>query len=202
MSTPVIIVGNGISRKGINLRLYKRKGYRLYGCNRAYEDLKFDRLFCTDLGMTKEIVESNYHGRIVVRPGNTEVRDERIEIFDADTKYWEGRNRRGVVCTGTRAVLYALEKGYEPYLLGFDLYDPGDKKLIRPSQVENIYAGTKFYDVTRKAVRIETAKRFGEQLEKYYNSLWRVTTPHTASIDTTREIPMQEFLSRAAAGYL
>ena len=152
--------------------------------------------------MTKEIVESNYSGRIVTRPGSTEMRDERIEIFDADTKYWEGKNRRGVICTGTRAVLYALEEGYEPYLLGFDLYDPGDKKLIRPSQVENIYAGTKFYDVTRKSVRIETAKRFGEQLEKYYDELWRVTTPHTASIDTTREIPMQEFLSRAAAGYL
>lgn len=202
MQTPVIIVGNGISRKDINIRLYKRKGYKLYGCNRAYEDLKFDRLFCTDLGMTKEIVESNYPGRIVVRPGGTELRDERIEIFDADTIHRGPNNRRGIVCTGTRAVLYALEKGYLPYLLGFDLYNPGDNLLERPSQIENMYAGTKFYDVTRKAVRIETAKRFGEQLEKYYDKLWRVTTPSTVSIDPNREISMPEFLSRAAAGYL
>lgn len=199
----LIIVGNGPSRGQINLWQYKRKGYVLYGCNRAYEDLVFDRLFCTDRGMTEEIVKSSYRGRIVVRPGNDEILDKRIEVFDADKIYRGERPKKETVASGTRALLYGIEKGYKNiYLLGFDLYDPGDKKLIRPSAVTNIYAGTKFYEVTRTSLRVETAKRFGAQIEKYYHLCRRVTTEKTASIDPKREISRNEFLSRAAAGLL
>lgn len=55
----VFVLGNGESRKGIDLDALKQKG-PVYGCNALYRDWAPDALVCVDGGMMHEVYESGY----------------------------------------------------------------------------------------------------------------------------------------------
>ena len=57
--TNVFLIGNGESRKGLDLNKLKPKG-RVYGCNALYRDFKPDVLISVDHGIMHEIYHSGY----------------------------------------------------------------------------------------------------------------------------------------------
>jgi len=123
------ILGNGISRKGIDLNLLKQQG-KIYGCNALYREFTPDVLIATDRLIAAQIQESGYaknHKFYTRRP---------IEGLGAQLVpkayfgYSSGPNAIGVACIdGHRNI----------YLLGFDM---GPTPSMR---FNNVYAGTEFY---------------------------------------------------------
>src|SRR6056300_391522 len=57
--TRVFVLGNGESRKNINLNLLKDRG-SVWGCNGLYRDFTPDALVCIDGGMMHEVYSSGY----------------------------------------------------------------------------------------------------------------------------------------------
>lgn len=57
--TRVFVLGNGESRKNINLKGLKSIG-KVYGCNALYRDFTPDALVCVDGGMIHEVYSSGY----------------------------------------------------------------------------------------------------------------------------------------------
>ena len=57
--TKVFVLGNGESRKNINLNALKTKG-KVYGCNGLYRDFVADTLVVVDGGMMHEVYSSGY----------------------------------------------------------------------------------------------------------------------------------------------
>ena len=55
----IVVVGNGISRKNIDLWQLK-KHYTIYGCNAIYREFQPDILFCVDDRMSNELHVSGY----------------------------------------------------------------------------------------------------------------------------------------------
>jgi hypothetical protein len=55
----VFVLGNGESRKSVDLNVLKTKG-TVYGCNALYRDFTPDALICVDGGMMHEVYESGY----------------------------------------------------------------------------------------------------------------------------------------------
>lgn len=55
----VFVLGNGESRKKINLNTIKTFG-KIYGCNAIYRDIAPDALICVDGGMIHEVYTSGY----------------------------------------------------------------------------------------------------------------------------------------------
>jgi len=55
----VFVLGNGESRKSVDLDVLKTKG-TVYGCNALYRDFTPDALICVDGGMMHEVYESGY----------------------------------------------------------------------------------------------------------------------------------------------
>ena len=56
----IFILGNGTSRKGLDLSSLKSAG-PVYGCNALYRDFSPDILFSVDPPMIEEIIKSGYH---------------------------------------------------------------------------------------------------------------------------------------------
>ena len=123
------ILGNGISRKGIDLNLLKLQG-KIYGCNALYREFTPDVLIATDRLIAAQIQESGYaknHKFYTRRP---------IEGLGAQLVpkayfgYSSGPNAIGVACIdGHRNI----------YLLGFDMGPTENNRF------NNIYADTEFY---------------------------------------------------------
>ncbi len=59
MTNKVFVLGNGESRKDIDLDFLRQKG-PVYGCNALYRDWTPDGLVCVDGGMMHEVYESGY----------------------------------------------------------------------------------------------------------------------------------------------
>jgi len=59
MTSRVFVLGNGESRKNVNLDGLKSVG-PVYGCNALYRDFTPDALICVDGGMMHEVYESGY----------------------------------------------------------------------------------------------------------------------------------------------
>jgi hypothetical protein len=123
------ILGNGISRKGIDLNLLKQQG-KIYGCNALYREFTPDVLIATDRLIAAQIQECGYaknHKFYTRRP---------IEGLGAQLVpkayfgYSSGPNAIGVACIdGHRNI----------YLLGFDMGPTENNRF------NNIYADTEFY---------------------------------------------------------
>ena len=57
--TKVFVLGNGESRKGLDLDGLRKHG-KIYGCNALYRDYSPDALVCVDGGMIHEVYSSGY----------------------------------------------------------------------------------------------------------------------------------------------
>ncbi len=127
--TIAFVLGNGISRKGVDVAQLSRHG-KVYGCNALYRDHVPDVLVATDRPIATEIQESGYsakHQFYTRRPiaglGAKEV-----------PKAYFGFSS-GPVATG----IAAMDGHRRIYLLGFDMGPTPDRLF------NNLYAGTEFY---------------------------------------------------------
>lgn len=131
MSKVALIVGNGPSRKSVDLNLYTGS-LPIYGCNALYRDFDgWDYLFSIDHGMVDEIKNDIIapKGKVIVPP---------VDMHFEDEAYNKIRRRNN---TGMIAMEYAFQHGYNILLcLGFDF-------LIADAEIstDNVYAGTKNY---------------------------------------------------------
>jgi hypothetical protein len=132
MST-AFVVGNGTSRKPIELETLKKYG-PIYACNAVYRDFKPDHLIAVDSKMVMEIVKTGWqkHNKVYTNH-NKQFKDiQHLNILNP-SKGWS---------SGPTALDLASDHGHETlYILGFDFKGTtgtgkGDDK------VNNLYAGT------------------------------------------------------------
>lgn len=137
----MLVIGNGESRKGIDIGLYK--GTKI-GCNAIYRDFSVDHLICCDKRMVIEAQSNGYKGTIYTRkdwlgqlkgvelvpqlPYNGASRPD-------DPWHWG---------SGPYAVLLAarLSNGYVD-MIGFDLHSD-------TPNINNVYKDTLNYDKSNK----------------------------------------------------
>lgn len=130
--TMAFVLGNGVSRKGIDLDRLRQHG-AIYGCNALYREYTPDVLVATDRPIATAIQESGYALK------NTFYTRRPIEGLGANSvpKAYFGYS------SGPIATAVAALDGYNRiYLLGFDM-GPDQNK-----QFNNIYADTEFYKPT------------------------------------------------------
>lgn len=124
------VVGNGVSRKSINLESLKEYG-KVYGCNALYRDFDPDLLVAVDTKMIVEINKSKVQHRIPVwtNPNKSYSNISGLNFFNP-SKGWS---------SGPTALCKASDDGFtEIYILGFDYKGLGENY----SKVNNIYAGS------------------------------------------------------------
>ena len=60
--TTAFVLGNGVSRQGIDLSMLQRHG-KIYGCNALYKDFEPDVLVATDRPIAEHIQQLGYAQR-------------------------------------------------------------------------------------------------------------------------------------------
>jgi hypothetical protein len=127
--TTAFVLGNGVSRKGIDLDQLRRHGL-IYGCNALYREFVPDVLVSTDRPIATAIQESGYaltHKFYTRKPLSN------LGAQPVPRPYYG-------YSSGPIAVALAAEHGARTvYLVGFDM-GPANN-----NQFNNIYAGTEFY---------------------------------------------------------
>ena len=149
MKKIAFIIGNGISRKPVNLSKLVNQG-TIFGCNALYREFNnFHYLVSIDKQF-QTIIEAN-----------DEVfgKDERI-IFPPDDECWEDAeyspNRRRSNA-GMNAMLEAIRRGYDHlYCLGFD-FVLKDKEL----STHNVFKNQEGYGPETHANHLDNAHRIG-----------------------------------------
>lgn len=125
----IVVIGNGISRKNIDLWQLK-KHYIVYGCNAIYREYQPDILFCVDDRMCNELHVSGYSKvHTVITPNKYSCPSATHIKINSNWKKWN---------CGALACLYAATQ--EPktiYLIGFDI---GGEEGYR-----NMYEGSIHY---------------------------------------------------------
>jgi hypothetical protein len=127
--TTAFVLGNGVSRQNIDLKLLKQKG-KIYGCNALYREFTPDVLVATDRPIATAIQESGY---ALVNKFYTRKPLENTGALGVPGPY-HGYS------SGPIAVALAAQDGHQyVYLLGFDMGPNKNQKI------NNLYAGTEFY---------------------------------------------------------
>jgi hypothetical protein len=117
-----LIIGNGESRKGLNLEELKQ-GYFTIGCNALYRDFTPHILVSVDKDMINEVIGNEYAGVLLKR------------TYDYVFEYRGYLIKDLKMTCGATAIDIALGLGFKEIdLIGFDLDKTG------------IYLGTKNYD--------------------------------------------------------
>ena len=148
------IVGNGVSRKEIDLNSLVGKG-AIFGCNALYRDFdQWDFLVAIDDGMIAELLQKDFSPKTLIVPPVS----ERFE----SAEYNPGYRRRSNA--GMNAMLEAIRRDYKfLYCLGFDFLLEGEVS------VDNLYKDTPNYGIeTRTRIednyhRIRYLEWFAEQ---------------------------------------
>lgn len=144
-SNKAFVIGNGESRKGIDLT--QIKNYTTIGCNALHRDFTTDHLICCDRRMADEAVNNPKTNSTSIY-----VRESWFHYF---RKILKNKNIKSLPSipfvgelkkdqpdhwgSGCYAVLLAAHLQFkEIHLLGFDLYSTNNK-------VNNVYKGTQNY---------------------------------------------------------
>jgi hypothetical protein len=123
----VIILGNGESRKELDLAALK-KWCPLFGCNALFTEFPPDILFVVDRPISEEVNRSQY--------ARTHKVVARCPECCTGAEKWIGPGWSA----GNVAILYACRQGYKKiYLVGFDLWQNEGGKI------NNIYKGREHY---------------------------------------------------------
>jgi hypothetical protein len=143
----VLVIGNGESRKVVDLENLKKKFYTI-GCNALHRDFISDKLVCCDRRMADESTENP-----LTKQTEIYVRKEWYHFFRKIKKNknirlvpdlpYKGTERRDDPInwgSGGYAVLLAALEFDHIYLLGFDLYPNIDNKF------NNIYKNSQNYN--------------------------------------------------------
>jgi len=129
------VLGNGTSRKSINLDQLKENG-TIYGCNALYREFEPDYLVAVDTKMILEINKAGYqHSHSVWTNPNRAYHQMNGFNFFNPSKGWS---------SGPTALwLASTHDTQDIYILGFDYQGIDDK-------INNIYAGTPNYKKTHE----------------------------------------------------
>jgi len=186
--TTAFVIGNGVSRKSIDLTELKRLG-KVYGCNALYREFEPDVLVATDRPIGEQIQNSGYASR---NRFYTRKPIAGLGAHAVPQDIWG-------YSSGPIAVnLAALDGHVVIYMLGFDM-GPAATGLFN-----NVYADTEFYKTsaanptyagnwTRQL--IDTAKKF-PQVE--FVRVQGATTAKITQFDkitNLKHMPIQEFQS-------
>ena len=130
MTKTAFVLGNGTSRKSINLEQLKTKG-TVYGCNALYREIDPDFLVAVDVKMILEINQAGYQHSHSVWTNRNRAYDKMNGFnFFNPSKGWS---------SGPTALHLASEhQNNVIYIIGFDYQGIEDK-------INNIYADTPNY---------------------------------------------------------
>lgn len=143
--TPVLVIGNGESRKGIDIPPL-RNDFILIGCNAIHRDTTVDHLVCCDRRMAEEATDNpNTQDTLIY------VRDDWFNYFrkikkNKNVRYvpnlpYQGDQKQDKPDnwgSGCYAILLATTLSNEISILGFDLYGTNNR-------VNNVYKNTSNY---------------------------------------------------------
>lgn len=130
--TTAFVIGNGISRQGIDLYLLKQQG-KIYGCNALYREFTPDVLVATDKPISAEIQKSGYSQNNKFYTRRPLPDTGALTLPRQYYGYSSGPNACG---------LAALDGHVHIYLVGFDM-GPTSNNFFN-----NIYADTEFYKMS------------------------------------------------------
>jgi hypothetical protein len=142
---PVLVIGNGESRIGLDLNSFKEH-FVTIGCNALHREFIPDHLVCFDRRMASESTENSNTKQTLIHvrkdwfhyfrkiKKNKNVRELPALPYVADAKV-DNPNNWG---SGAYAVLIAAMNYNKIYLLGFDLWSSS-------TLVNNVYKGTANY---------------------------------------------------------
>ena len=131
------VLGNGISRQGIDIEKLKEFG-KIYACNAIYRELDPDYLIAVDVKMVLEITRKKYQltHKDVWTNTNKAYKDIAGLNYFKPSKGWS---------SGPTALHFATTHGYKKiFILGFDYKGQGEGN----KRVNNLYAGTPNYKKT------------------------------------------------------
>lgn len=134
--TVAFVLGNGTSRKGLNLSQLNKFG-KIYGCNALYREYSPDYLVAVDVKMILEINSKKYQmeHEVWTNPNKQYRGFEGFNYFQP-SKGWS---------SGPTALWLASTHGHDTiYILGFDYVGLPDEKG-NFNKVNNLYAGTQNY---------------------------------------------------------
>jgi hypothetical protein len=126
------VLGNGVSRKSINLEDLKPLG-KTYACNAVYRTFRPDYLVAVDVKMILEIAKAGFQNRneVWTNPNKSYARLQNLNYF-SPSKGWS---------SGPTALWLASQHNYETiYILGFDF-----RGLNEGRSFNNMYADTANY---------------------------------------------------------
>ena len=130
MKKIAFVLGNGTSRKSIDLNQLKEKG-TVYGCNALYREFEPDHLVAVDTKMILEINKAGYqhNHHVWTNPNRAFHRMNGFNFFNP-SKGWS---------SGPTALhLASTHDNDDMYILGFDYQGLNDK-------INNVYADTPNY---------------------------------------------------------
>jgi hypothetical protein len=135
----VLVIGNGESRKTINLNDVDSE--IKVGCNALFRDFTVEHLVCCDRRMVREALEQNFSKSIHTRDDWLDIFKKYPQVFGVPKIPYLGQLRSDQPFhwgSGSYAVLLGANLGNTVSLLGFDLW--GNNNLIN-----NVYKGTDNY---------------------------------------------------------
>jgi len=150
-SSCAFVLGNGVSRKNIDLHALKQYGV-VYGCNALYREFEPNYLVAVDVKMVLEINKAGYQHRneVWTNPNKSYAKIQNLNYF-YPSKGWS---------SGPTALWLASQHWYEKiYILGFDY-----KGLSDGQKFNNVYADSMNYKRSS-----ESATYFGNWLRQTKN---------------------------------
>jgi hypothetical protein len=142
-TNPAVIIGNGVTRRGIDLERFRKIG-PIFGCNAIYREFSPDFLIAFDEKISVEIDNAQL-GDInrIITPWN-----DQFEPAEANPS--RPRNNAGMV-----AMAEAIKRGHDRlYLLGMDFVLED-----RSRNLQTVYDGTNCYDGENRATYEATIAR-------------------------------------------
>ena len=141
MSDIAFVLGNGESRKGIQIEDLKKHG-KVYACNAVYRTDRPDFLVAVDPKMMLEIAESDDMMKNQVW-SNCNNQSNKVQRILDHVKWFQPSLGWS---SGPTALRMACERKHtEIYLLGFDYQGHRDAKMANRNKVNNIYKDTRNY---------------------------------------------------------
>lgn len=141
MSQTAFVLGNGRSRKGIDINDLKEKG-TVYACNAVYRTDRPHWLVAVDPKMMLEIVETDYVVHNKVYSNFNQQYEKKQKLLDHVT--WSKPSLGW--SSGPTALRLACEHGFKDiYILGFDYQGLAVDSKKNRFHLNNIYGDTRNY---------------------------------------------------------
>ena len=141
MSTPTFVLGNGESRRGIEINDLKERG-TVYACNGVYRTHRPNWLIAVDPKMMLEIAESDYVVNNKVYSNYNVQYQKQQKLMDHVT--WSQPSLGW--SSGPTALRLACEHGNKDiYILGFDYQGHSEEKNKQRFRFNNVFKDSRNY---------------------------------------------------------